>query len=640
VNNELNNYNINNPDGAGKVKYNEGKKLYSNDSPNFIKENSVTVTNESPSVFETTDGRPQQSASKSSASSSVTGNTGSTATDISSSVSSATASATASVTSAVGGGITALAGTVAASVAAAVVVVATFVSTLTITLTLIMSTMFSLVFQVDFAGAQEEDFNNSANPIVAILEDGDGNSQVQQLTIDSKIITFEDLKPGKEYTITIKNDEKVFVKKSYFTATEQVEKGFISASYDGDEVYVFATARLDSGEFYTLTVRDEQGGVIFARDDTQSEKEFSFTYTGKSDLYFTLSVSGKTYAVETLVSRDKQPEYDYDKGVWSWAEDYSWANITFEDIRGGEPLVVSAEITSTTIEPTCEEPGIITYIATYDNYTDTREEALSALGHDYGDLIEGQPADCETSGTISHYHCSVCGKYFDEEENEIEEASLIIPAGHDYGELIPENDGENGLAAHYECSVCHKLFDENYEETTAEDLELDVNIDEPLSNDVEISLQSGNICISPNGYARSESELSNPTMFVSSADAPYLIQNQDIGGCDNIIQVYQTDSSIKTADIYIKLSNVRLEAGSWCSLFLIVATNNLNIHLIIEGEVTFVGGSGQQIFSSQRSGGATVNVIIDQSTYGGTFNAEISDGLTYAQSGTINVNYV
>ena len=162
---------------------------------------------------------------------------------------------------------------------------------------------------------------------------------------------------------------------------------------------------------------------------------------------------------------------------------------------------------------------------------------------------------------------------------------------------------------------------------------------EERSQALNVSLEEGPLLITPNGYARSQNDLSNPTPFVSSATNPYLIRDQNISGCDNIISVYQDDASIETADIYIKLKDVTLAAQDWASLFRIQATNTVNITLIIEGTVTFTGGSGQQIFSSQGWGGATVNIIIDQTTAGGTFNANISDGLTYAESGTINVSY-
>ena len=153
-----------------------------------------------------------------------------------------------------------------------------------------------------------------------------------------------------------------------------------------------------------------------------------------------------------------------------------------------------------------------------------------------------------------------------------------------------------------------------------------------------ISIEDGNIFINQTGYARSEYDLdSNPTPFVSSAENPYLIQDQSVDGVDNIIQVYQTDSNLAESNIYIKLSNVSLSAKSWASLFRIYARNTVNIYLLIEGNVTFSGGSGQQIFSSQGSNSPTVNIIIDQTTFGGTFTANVTSGLTYAESGTIEV---
>ncbi|MBO7390267.1 MAG: hypothetical protein J6U39_02375, partial [Clostridia bacterium] len=156
----------------------------------------------------------------------------------------------------------------------------------------------------------------------------------------------------------------------------------------------------------------------------------------------------------------------------------------------------------------------------------------------------------------------------------------------------------------------------------------------------EISLNDGRFFVNASGYAMGydESCLNTATPFVSSQSKPYVIANQELDYCDNIISVYQTDSGISTTDIYIKLSNVTIEAGPWCSLFLIVATNTVNIHLIIEGNVTFIGGDDQQIFSSQGSGSPTVRIYIDES--GGTFTTEITNGLTYAASGTIDVQYI
>ena len=97
---------------------------------------------------------------------------------------------------------------------------------------------------------------------------------------------------------------------------------------------------------------------------------------------------------------------------------------------------------------------------------------IPAAGHDYGELIEEIPADCEEAGMSAHYCCSVCEKCFDTDKNEVSEESLVIPAtGHDYGELIEEIPADcehGGNIAYYQCSLCERYFDENKQEVAEE----------------------------------------------------------------------------------------------------------------------------------------------------------------------------
>ena len=467
-------------------------------------------------------------------------------------------------------------------------------------------------------GAQEEDF---ATPIVAVLE-SDGFYAEQEIYQDTRYITFEELEPGTEYVITIRNEEKVFVKKSYFTATEQVVRGSMSVACDGDDVFIRVEGvSLKTGEFYTITAKDDNGKTLFVKDDVAPNKEFSFKLSEPKNLCFTLSVGGTVYCIDYIQTEPVEPvepEYDFYNPVWTWADDYSTATLSFAEIHGGEPLEIKAEIAESYNQPSCETDGEHIYVATvlYEDeiYSDEQivAEENTAFGHEYGEPVFEWSEDGEYGYT----------------------AKAIFTCLHDNSHIL-EMDADV-VQGNYEFTAYVEYNGQSYNNTYY--LE---NPYEPIPSDgVVISLENGAICINPNGYARSEGELSsNLTPFVSSAANPYLIENQDISWCDNIIQVYQKDSNLATADIYIKLSNVRIEAGSWCSLFLIKATQTVNIHLIIEGTVNFVGGSGQQIFSSQGSGAPTVNIIIDETSAGGTFNAEISDGLTYAASGTINVSY-
>ncbi len=63
--------------------------------------------------------------------------------------------------------------------------------------------------------------------------------------------------------------------------------------------------------------------------------------------------------------------------------------------------------------------------------------------HNYGDLIDGTPATCFVDGTISHYVCLCCGKYFNSNLVEIEAEYVVVVASHDYGEWIGIGNGSH-----------------------------------------------------------------------------------------------------------------------------------------------------------------------------------------------------
>ena len=103
-----------------------------------------------------------------------------------------------------------------------------------------------------------------------------------------------------------------------------------------------------------------------------------------------------------------------------------------------------------------------------------------AVSHNFGTLIEATPATCSAPGMKAHYYCSDCRKFFDEGKNETTEAALTIPATgvHDYGDLVaatPATCSAPGVKAHYHCSGCGKYFDEGKNETT--DLTIPANGD-------------------------------------------------------------------------------------------------------------------------------------------------------------------
>ena len=95
-------------------------------------------------------------------------------------------------------------------------------------------------------------------------------------------------------------------------------------------------------------------------------------------------------------------------------------------------------------------------------------------------LVPATPKTCTTDGNIEHYKCNVCGDLFADAGavNQLTEGQVKIPAGHEYGDLVPKQEPtckQTGMQAHYKCSVCNKYFDESKTEKTETELTIPVN---------------------------------------------------------------------------------------------------------------------------------------------------------------------
>lgn len=95
-------------------------------------------------------------------------------------------------------------------------------------------------------------------------------------------------------------------------------------------------------------------------------------------------------------------------------------------------------------------------------------------------LVPATPKTCTTDGNKEHYKCNVCGDLFADAGavNQLTEGQVKIPAGHEYGDLVPKQEPtckHTGMQAHYKCSVCNKYFDESKTEKTVEELTIPVN---------------------------------------------------------------------------------------------------------------------------------------------------------------------
>ena len=571
MNSELNDYKIKNADGTSKETYFEQEISFDNDNPHCIKENALSEQKETSYVSETFDSPKNGSVKDNKATSKPKdGTSATTSTSSTSSATSATSvsSAATSVSSAIGGSIGALAGTVAASVMTAVMVVAVFVSTLTINLTLVMASMTSLTFQVELSGAQEEDF---ANPIFAVLTgEGDFISE-QEIKRDSLYLTFDDLEAGKEYLITVKNEEKVFYKKSYFTATEEHEKGSVSASVKGDMVFIsVGRVELSAGEYYTVSVKDENGNEVFVKDDVNSA-EYSFEKPDAKKLFFSLSVNGKVYAVSQL---ELGHEYDFNNPVWTWAEDFTSASVSFKDLHGGEPLDLTATITATTTDATCEADGRVDYTATaiYDGQTfkDVQSITLTALGHDYGEPQFAWEKEPTGGYTISAVRTCL----HDESHNVV----------------VPTSVRADGNTYYAEVQLDEKTYNATY---------------------VALSLNNGNIILYADGFKQGETF----TAFENTENSRYIISGSrtDDTPLKFDVKTYSGASVNGVVNYYVDFDNAKILGSSkvWATALIIYPYSPVNIYMANVGTgESMIKGYNHVAFKIQNAS-ELVNIYID-----------------------------
>lgn len=93
--------------------------------------------------------------------------------------------------------------------------------------------------------------------------------------------------------------------------------------------------------------------------------------------------------------------------------------------------------------------------------------------HNLTDLVDEQPATCVAGGMKAHYTCTGCGKFFDEDKNETTEEALKTPVspyyGHNFGFWVEEEYATcqtPGRKGHKDCTVCGKHFDSDGNEIT------------------------------------------------------------------------------------------------------------------------------------------------------------------------------
>ena len=143
--------------------------------------------------------------------------------------------------------------------------------------------------------------------------------------------------------------------------------------------------------------------------------------------------------------------HNYGEVTYTWTSDNT---CKAERVCAHDNTHVESEKVTATAEEikaaTCKEKGKMKYTATFTNKAfaaQVKEVDIDFVEHIYGDLIPEVPATADKTGTKKHYKCSVCGKLFDENKNEVTAADLVIPKIGTHNVVI---NGESNFYAHGE----------------------------------------------------------------------------------------------------------------------------------------------------------------------------------------------
>ena len=246
-------------------------------------------------------------------------------------------------------------------------------------------------------------------------------------------------------------------------------------------------AVLKDGDTVAFAITDENGNVL-ANDDTETQTyanvniEYRFedgseiphapkaviplavgsmiNWTPAPELFgYTLSrveglnqpVSGSGQTVTYYYTKQSNVHiHDWGEVKYTWTSDNTCKaeRVCKHDNTHIESETVTASGTVITAA-TCKEKGKMKYTATFANpafFAQSREVDIDFAPHTYGAWQDEIPPTTENFGTKGHYKCSVCGKYYDKDGNEITDLRIAKIGTHNVvinGESKFFADGES-----------------------------------------------------------------------------------------------------------------------------------------------------------------------------------------------------
>ena len=314
----------------------------------------------------------------------------------------------------------------------------------------------------------------------------------------------------KQYTITIqegyqrpkiinKDDikNKHAIKGKYFefqfeaTGTNAADNPFLFFTYlnQFEESTPNAQGEYELGNGLFLTEEGKVYGTPYSTEDISfnvgvktknSNGDYEETGFGTGNCYVPVyengQITGVTISPEnTSVPKGGQRQFtatvigygDFDKSV-TWNVYRKSSNDTKISQDGVLTVGIDETATKIGVEAKSKDGSL-------------REIPVTIIDHMHSiSLVPATPKTCTTDGNKKHFKCNVCGDLFADAGGvtSLTEEDVKIPAGHEYGDLVPKQEPtckQTGMQAYYKCSVCNKYFDESKTEKTVEELTISID---------------------------------------------------------------------------------------------------------------------------------------------------------------------
>ncbi len=252
-----------------------------------------------------------------------------------------------------------------------------------------------------------------------------------------------------------------------YSGLQATVSGITVETFTGSSFTITQPSFTKNGSSYNWLTWSSNGisgqGYIYYQDGyIQMNNSKSYRY-----IFNTTAVPGKITSITITLSTGKTSTGTNTFEVRTSSTAYT-ANVNTYPTTGTSHGSKEVTTSGTTWEISGNDSYFtINYTGTNAIYVESIEikYEISTHEHVYGDWISTIPATETSVGTKGHYTCSECGKYFDDDYNEL--TDLTIPKlehVHSFGswiEEIPATETSVGTLGHYTCTGCSKNFAED-----------------------------------------------------------------------------------------------------------------------------------------------------------------------------------